>query len=79
MFGRDQLKDLFNNCENNLNPSNMCTSCTIPGSHSLRIRLVLNNGVKAILKRGSHLCVKLQQDNPQNLEKYVNNAIVIYY
>lgn len=79
MFHRDELKVLFYNCENNVNPSNMCTSCTIPGSHSLRIRLVLNNGVKAILKRGSYLCVKLQQDNPQNLEKYVNNAIVIYY
>lgn len=79
MFHKSELKELFGSCEEYVEPVKTNTSCVIPGSKNLRIRLVLNNGVKAILKKGSSLCVKLQQDRPLSLEKHIKNSIVIDY
>jgi len=79
MFHKSELKDLFGSCEEYVQPAKTNTSCVIPGSKNLRIRLVLNNGVKAILNKGSSLCVKLQQDRPLLLEKHIKNSIVIDY
>lgn len=79
MFHKSELSRLFSECETKVKPNKMYTSCTIPGSRSLRIRLVLNNGVRSILKNGSYLCVKIQQDRPDLLERYLNNPIVIDY
>jgi len=79
MFHKNELKELFGSCGEYIEPDNTNTSCKVPGSRNLRIRLVLNNGVKAILTRGSILCVKLQQDKPLSLEKFLSNPIVIDY
>src|SRR6056300_1329266 len=79
MFHKYELKELFGSCKKFVEPVNTNTSCVIPGSRNLRIRLVLNNGVRAILNKGSHLCVKLQQDKPLSLEKFIREPIVIYY
>ena len=79
MFHKSELKRLFQSCEEYVEPAKTNTSCVIPGSKNLRIRLVLNNGVKAILKKGSSLCVKLQQDRPLSLENHIKNSIVIDY
>lgn len=79
MFHKNELKELFGSCKKFVEPANTNTSCVIPGSRNLRIRLVLNNGVRAILNKGSHLCVKLQQDKPLSLEKFIREPIVIYY
>jgi 6-pyruvoyl-tetrahydropterin synthase len=79
MFHKNELKELFGSCEECIKPDKTNTSCKVPGSRNLRIRLVLNNGVKAILTKSSTLCVKLQQDKPLSLEKFLRNPIVIDY
>jgi hypothetical protein len=79
MFHKSELKELFGSCKNFVEPAKTNTSCVIPGSRNLRIRLVLNNGVRAILDKGSYLCIKLQQDRPLSLEKFIREPIVIDY
>ncbi len=54
-------------------------SATIENTCGLRIRVALNNGVKALLGRGSWLTVKIQQDNPQGLMDALENPIVCEY
>jgi hypothetical protein len=79
MFHKSELKELFGSCKNFVEPAKTNTSCIIPGSRNLRIRLVLNNGVRAILDKGSYLCIKLQQDRPLSLEKFIREPIVVDY
>ena len=54
-------------------------SATIENTCGLRLRIALNNGVKALLGRGSCLTVKIQQDNPRRLIDALENPIVCEY
>ena len=54
-------------------------SGVIENTCGLRLRITLNNGVKALLGRGSCLTAKIQQDNPQGFIDALEHSIVCDY
>jgi hypothetical protein len=63
LFHRDELTELWKN-PGQCMVRNGCASGKIEGTPNLRMRVCLNNGVRALLGRGSSICVKIQQDQP---------------
>jgi len=78
LFHRDELVDLWNN-PGSCMVRNGCASGKIEGTPNLRMRVCLNNGIRALLGRGSSICVKIQQDQPRKLLAHLKNSIVCAY
>ena len=78
LFHRDELTELWKN-PGQCMVRNGCASGKIVGTPNLRMRVCLNNGVRALLGRGSAICVKIQQDQPRKLLSYLKNSIVCAY
>ena len=78
LFHRDELLELWKNPGKCI-VNNKYASGKIEGTPNLRIRICLNNGIKALLGRGSTICVKIQQDQPRKLLKQLTKSIVCVY
>lgn len=78
LFGKEELLRLWSE-PGQLLINDDSASATIENTCGLRIRIALNNGVKALLGRGSWLTVKIQQDNPRELMDALENPIVCEY
>ena len=78
LFHRDELIELWKNPGECL-VKNQCASGKIDGTPNLRIRVCLNNGIHALLGRGSTICVKIQQDQPRKFLGKLKNSIVCAY
>jgi len=78
LFHRDELAELWKNpgkCM--VRPG--CASGKIEGTPNLRMRVCLNNGIRALIGRGSSLCIKVQQDSPMKMIKELKTTIVCAY
>jgi len=78
LFHRDELTELWKN-PGKCVVRNGRASGKIEGTPNLRMRVCLNNGVRALLGRGSSICVKIQQDQPRKLLAKLKNSIVCAY
>ena len=78
LFHRDELAEMWKN-PGKCVVRNGCASGKIEGTPNLRMRVCLNNGIRALLGRGSTICVKIQQDQPRKLLTQLKNTIVCAY
>jgi len=78
LFHRDELLELWKN-PGLCTIRDGCASGKVEGTPNLRMRVCLNNGIRALLGRGSTICVKIQQDQPHKLLSKLKSSIVCVY
>jgi hypothetical protein len=78
LFQKEELLRLWKE-PGELRINNGSASGVIENTCGLRLRITLNNGVKALLGRGSCLTAKIQQDNPQGFIDALEHSIVCDY
>lgn len=78
LFEKEELLRLWRE-PGELRINNDSASGVIENTCGLRLRITLNNGVKALLGRGSCLTAKIQQDNPQGFIDALEHSIVCEY
>ena len=78
LFEKEELLRLWKE-PGELRIKNDSASGVIENTCGLRLRITLNNGVRALLGRGSCLTAKIQQDNPQGFIDALEHSIVCEY